>query len=190
MAALQAILQAWNQTPDMSTNLAGWNSSQLTPCFHSTADWKGVTCYRQQDRGDGNCTAYISGLSLTDASIVGTLPEQIGQISYLFDRTLTNYLGLSGPLPSGLSYLGSLAILDLHNCSFNGTIDDELFYISDIVEVDLSANQFTGQLPNFGGAIYLQTLNISHNQLWGPSPPFYNGTTDYGLLNLTSLTKV
>ncbi|CAK9258986.1 unnamed protein product [Sphagnum jensenii] len=190
MAALQAILQAWNQTPDMSTNLAGWNSSQLTPCFHSTADWKGVTCYRQQDRGDGNCTAYISGLSLTDASIVGTLPEQIGKISYLFDLTLTNNLGLSGPLPSGLSYLGSLAILDLHNCSFNGTIDDELFYISDIVEVDLSANQFTGQLPNFGGAIYLQTLNISHNQLWGPSPPFYNGTTDYGLLNLTSLTKV
>ncbi|KAH8944984.1 hypothetical protein BDL97_12G015700 [Sphagnum fallax] len=169
MAALQGILQAWNQTPDMSTNLAGWNSSQLTPCFNSSANWKGVTCYRvpntNNEGNTTNCSAYISGLSLTDASIVGTLPEQIGNLSNLFD-------------------------LDLHNCSFNGTIDDTLFYLSNLVEVDLSANQFTGQLPNFGGAFYLQTLNISHNQLWGPSPPFYSGTTDYGLLNLTLLTKV
>jgi hypothetical protein len=62
VAALRGILQAWNQTPEMSTNLAGWNSSQLTPCFDPTANWKGITCYRQADRGDGNCTAYISGL--------------------------------------------------------------------------------------------------------------------------------
>ncbi|KAH9544895.1 hypothetical protein CY35_12G019900 [Sphagnum magellanicum] len=190
MAALRGILQAWNQTPDMSTNLAGWNSSQLTPCFHSTANWKGVTCYRQADRRDGNCTAYISGLSLPDASIVGTLPEQIGNLSNLFDLTLANNPGLSGPLPNGLLELLYLSILNLHNCSFNGIIGHDLFFFSNLVEVDLSANQFSGQLPNFGGAIYLQTLNISHNQLWGPSPPFYNSTTDYGLLNLTFLTIV
>jgi hypothetical protein len=60
--ALQAILQAWNQTPDMSTNLAGWSSSQPLPCFQPTANWKGVSCFRQQDRSDGNCTGHISGL--------------------------------------------------------------------------------------------------------------------------------
>ncbi|KAH9544877.1 hypothetical protein CY35_12G018800 [Sphagnum magellanicum] len=190
--ALQGILQAWNQTPDMSTNLAGWSSSQRNPCFNpqSTANWKGVSCFRVQDRSDGNCSAHISGLRLTDASIVGTLPEQIGNLSYLFDLTLANNPGLSGPLSSRLLELGDLVILDLHNCSFNGTIGDELFYLSNVVQVDLSANQFTGQLPNFGGAIYLETLNISHNQLWGPSPPFYNSTTGCGLLNLTFLTIV
>jgi hypothetical protein len=135
MDALQAILQAWNQTPDRSTNLAGWSSSQPYPCFQSTPNWKGVSCFRQQDRSDGNCSAYISGLSLTDASIVGTLPEQIGNFSYLFDLTLANNVGLSGPLPSGLSPNGYLTILDLHNCSFNGSIDDELFYLSNLVEV-------------------------------------------------------
>jgi hypothetical protein len=89
IAALQAILQAWNQTPDMSTNLAGWNSSQPLPCFQPTANWKGVTCYRLPNTNNEgyttNCSAYISGLSLTDASIVGTLPEQIGNLPYLFD---------------------------------------------------------------------------------------------------------
>jgi hypothetical protein len=62
--ALQAILQAWNQTPDMSTNLAGWSSSQPLPlpCYQPTANWKGVSCFRQQDRSDGNCTGHISGL--------------------------------------------------------------------------------------------------------------------------------
>ncbi|KAH9544888.1 hypothetical protein CY35_12G019600 [Sphagnum magellanicum] len=191
LEALQAILQAWNQTPDMSTNLAGWNSSQPFPCFQPTASWKGVSCWRTPDRSDGNCTAYISGLSLTDASIVGTLPEQIGNLTYLFDLTLANNPGLSGPLPSGLSELGNLGILDLHNCSFNGSIADELFDGSyHLVEVDLSANQFTGHLPNYGGADYLQTLNISHNKLSGPSPSNYNSSTEYGLLNATSLITV
>ncbi|CAM6039846.1 unnamed protein product [Sphagnum compactum] len=189
--ALQAILQAWNQTPDMSTNLAGWSSSQPLPCFQPTANWKGVSCFRQQDRSDGNCTGHISGLSLTDASIVGTLPEQIGNLTYLFDLTLANNPGLSGPLPSRLLELGNLGILDLHNCSFNGSIADELFDVSyHLVEVDLSANQFTGHLPNYGGADYLQTLNISHNKLSGPSPSNYNSSTEYGLLNATSLITV
>ncbi len=60
--ALQAILQAWNQTPDMSTNLAGWSSSQLLPCYQPTANWKGVSCFRRQDRSDGNCSGHILGL--------------------------------------------------------------------------------------------------------------------------------
>ncbi|CAM6080074.1 unnamed protein product [Sphagnum tenellum] len=198
LLAVQGILRAWNQTPDMSTNLAGWkssqtfgwNSSQLIPCFQSTPDWKGVSCYRFKDSNDGNCTAYISGLSLPDASIVGTLPEDIGYLNYLFELTLANNPGLSGPLPSALLYNDNLAILDLHNCNFNGTIADELFHESYFLEVDLSANQFTGHLPNFGGAYYLQTLNISHNELSGPSPLNYDGSTGYGLLNATSLTIV
>jgi hypothetical protein len=132
-------------------------------------------------------------LSLPDASIVGTLLEKIGNLGYLVDLTLANNPGLSGPLPSGLSGLspyGSLTILDLHNCSFSGSIDDELFYLSNLVEVDLSANQFTGHLPNYGGADNLQTLNISHNKLSGPSPSNYNSSAEYGLLNATSLITV
>ncbi|KAH9544878.1 hypothetical protein CY35_12G018900 [Sphagnum magellanicum] len=178
----------------MSTNLAGWNSSQPKPCFQPTANWKGVGCYRfPNTNSEGNitnCTAYITGLSLTDASIVGALPQEIGNLAFLIELTLANNPGLSGPLPSGLFQLVNLVILDLHNCSFNGSIPDRLFYESYLMQMDLSANQFTGHPPNFGGAKYLQTLNVSHNELSGPSPPYYNSSTNYGLLNLTSLTIV
>jgi len=45
VAALQAILGAWNQsTPNVAGNLPGWNSNNFPfPCFDIHI-WKGVLC--------------------------------------------------------------------------------------------------------------------------------------------------
>jgi Leucine-rich repeat (LRR) protein len=55
---------------------------------------------------------------------------------------------------------------------------------------DLSGNQLTGVIPNFGGFQWLETLKLSGNQLSGPSPVFLDSTTSTGLANLTFLTTL
>jgi hypothetical protein len=55
---------------------------------------------------------------------------------------------------------------------------------------DLSNNQFSGNIPNLGGANRLQSVKISNNKLTGPSPPFYDPGTGYGFVNMTELTTM
>jgi hypothetical protein len=55
---------------------------------------------------------------------------------------------------------------------------------------DLSGNQLTGGIPNFGSMKWLQTLKLSRNQLYGQSPVFLDSSTSKGLANLTALTTL
>jgi hypothetical protein len=54
---------------------------------------------------------------------------------------------------------------------------------------DLSGNQLTGEIPNFGSMQWLQTIKLSGNQLYGRSPVFLDSTSQ-GLANLTALTTL
>ncbi len=55
---------------------------------------------------------------------------------------------------------------------------------------DLSGNQLTGVIPNFGSMKWLQTLKLSGNQLSGQSPVFFDSSKSQGLANLTALTTL
>jgi Leucine-rich repeat (LRR) protein len=55
---------------------------------------------------------------------------------------------------------------------------------------DLSGNQLTGPIPNFGSMPWLQTIKLSGNQLSGLSPVFLDSSTSQGLANLTALTTL
>jgi Leucine-rich repeat (LRR) protein len=54
---------------------------------------------------------------------------------------------------------------------------------------DLSGNQLTGPIPNFGSMTWLQTLKLSGNELSGLSPVFLDSSST-GLGNLTHLTTL
>jgi Leucine-rich repeat (LRR) protein len=64
------------------------------------------------------------GRTLDSASIVGTLPKEIGNLQNLVILTLTNNPGLTGPIPAEIANLKSLQILDLHGNNFTGNIPD------------------------------------------------------------------
>jgi uncharacterized protein YjbI with pentapeptide repeats len=85
---------------------------------------------------------------------------------------------------------------NLSNNDLNGSIPKELFRSnsafqqSTLQQIDLSNNQLSGNVPNLGGANWLQTVKISNNTLTGPSPPFYDPATAYGFVNMTELTSM
>jgi hypothetical protein len=189
--ALRAILGDWNQsTPSVSTNLPGWPISNPTavPCFSDAL--KGVLCVQYPIPNTTNrWWSIVVGLILDDASIVGTLPTAIGDLTNLVILSLTRNPGLTGPIPAEISNLAVLQILDLHDNNFNGTIPD-FTSLGNLQELDLSGNQLTGEISNFGSMQWLQTLKLSGNQLYGQSPVFLDSSTSKGLANLTALTTL
>ncbi|CAN5976136.1 unnamed protein product [Sphagnum jensenii] len=126
---------------------------------------------------------------LDDASIVGTLPTAIGDLTNLVILSLTRNPELTGPIPAEINNLAVLQILDLHDNNFNGTIPD-FTSLGNLQELDLSGNQLTGGIPNFGSMKWLQTLKLSGNQLYGQSPVFLDSSTSQGLANLMALTTL
>ncbi|CAK9236615.1 unnamed protein product [Sphagnum troendelagicum] len=171
LAALHTILGDWNQsTPSVSTNLPGWSSQNPYPCFSDA--WKGVLCVQYPIANSSNRWSFVVGLSLDDASIVGTLPPAIGDLTNLVVLSLTNNPGLTGPIPAEINNLAVLQILDLHNNNFNGTIP-EFTNLGNLQELNLSMNNFYGPIDPasiFHASSNLKVLDLSRNNFSGPLP--------------------
>ncbi|XP_050142662.1 receptor-like protein 7 isoform X1 [Malus sylvestris] len=66
--------------------------------------------------------------------------------------------------------LTSLVNLDLRHNLLNGTIPPSVFSLPMLQKLQLSNNEFSGQLLEFGAISLLDTLDLSSNKLEGPIP--------------------
>ncbi|XP_044353741.1 probably inactive leucine-rich repeat receptor-like protein kinase At5g48380 [Triticum aestivum] len=82
-------------------------------------------------------------------------------------------LGLEGPFPQGPQYCSSMTGLDLSNNSFLGPVPTDISWkLQQLTSLDLSYNSFSGSIPqSMSNMIYLNLLNLQHNQLSGQIPP-------------------
>ncbi|GMI67887.1 sucrose-induced receptor kinase 1 [Hibiscus trionum] len=86
----------------------------------------------------------MESLDLSDNTLIGDLPSEIGNIARL---KLLNLAGneLSGQLPSELSKLSNLEYLDLSRNNFKGKIPDKLS--TSLNEFNVSNNDLSGPIP-------------------------------------------
>ena len=97
------------------------------------------------------------------------IPPEVGHLTGLTTLKLT---GVSGALPQELGYLANLAELDLSNNRLCGALPPELGSLASLVELDLSGSQLSGGLPpELDSLGSLQSLNLEQNQLSGAIPP-------------------
>ncbi|KAL8037785.1 hypothetical protein ABFX02_11G060500 [Erythranthe guttata] len=176
---------ALNSTTDQSTLLVlkshivsdpyqilseNWTDSS-SPC-----SWIGVTCgsRRHRDR--------VTALDISGMSLSGTIPPQIGNLSFLVSLNLGDNL-FSGVIPQQLSLLRRLKFLSLQNNGFTGFVPNSLSNLSNIQVVDLSTNYLKGNIPRDLGKLQnLQALAIQDNHLSGDIP-----STVFNLSNLEIL---
>ncbi|KAH9553232.1 hypothetical protein CY35_09G108300 [Sphagnum magellanicum] len=186
VVALQAISKAWNQSTFNST---GWNftgsNGDPYPCFDDVP-WKGVLCiqYFYPNNTTTNNPTAVVGLTLDSASIVGTLPKEIGNLRNLVILSLTGNPGLTGPIPAEIANLINLQTLDLSGNQLTGQIPN-FDSIEWLEEVKLSGNQLntTNGPEGFATLPFLITLDLSNNKFSGPPPNLTTMSLQY--LNLS-----
>ncbi|CAN6465617.1 unnamed protein product [Victoria cruziana] len=112
----------------------------------------------------------LVNFSANGAGVQGTIPPFVGSFSSIYSFNLA-YNNLTGGLPGSLSG-SSLQMFWLNNQKgpkLSGCID-VLANMTDLVQVWLHSNAFTGLLPDLTALTSLTDLNLRDNRLTGPVP--------------------
>ncbi|XVE82846.1 hypothetical protein DITRI_Ditri16bG0038600 [Diplodiscus trichospermus] len=168
--------------------LQSWKSSDQTPC-----SWNGVTCGAA---GNSNGSSRVTGLSLPNCQLLGSIPPNLRMIQHLelldlsnnslngslpfslFNSTQLRFLDLSnnlisGVIPEAIGGLQNLQTLNLSDNALAGTLPAALTTIPNLTAVSLKNNYFSGNLP--AGFQSVQVLDLSSNLLDGSLPPNFGG---------------
>ncbi|RVW45988.1 Protein STRUBBELIG-receptor family 8 [Vitis vinifera] len=175
------------------SQLTGWTNSSGDPCGES---WKGVTCegsavvsIQISGLGLNGTMGYLLSnflslrtLDMSDNNIHDTIPYQLPPNLTNLNLASNN---LTGSFPYSISTMVSLnyfynlevllpdaKTLGFRNVSHNSisqSIGDIFAKLAGLTILDLSVNNFTGDLPNsFTSLSNLSTLYLQNNQLTGP----------------------
>ncbi|KAJ0733641.1 putative protein kinase RLK-Pelle-LRR-Xb-1 family [Helianthus annuus] len=181
------------------SGLSSWSSDAI--CCH----WDGVVC-----ENDAKNVSKVAMLNLSAKGLKGVISGSISQLQNLRFLDLS-YNQLEGELPKNLSNLKNLQVVNvssnylsgnlsgfrnfpnliafnLSNNSFSGEFNSQICNSStDLRFLDLSMNNFTGNLENFhtcGKSI--QELRIHSNSFSGDIPEFIYSFSSLKRLSLSS----
>jgi len=124
-------------------------------------------------------------LRLNNNALTGNIPVPQG-LNSLLELLLSNNQ-LSGIISSGFdaSNLSSIKELRLDDNQLQGTIPESLGELSNLIVLDLSINQFEGNIPFEAGDLpALELIFLAKNNLTGVIPPAFSGFTSLRLLAL------
>ncbi|XP_050271245.1 receptor-like protein kinase 7 isoform X1 [Quercus robur] len=116
----------------------------------------------------GNLKEVIN-LELSCNNMTGEIPVEIGNLVNLWQLDLSNN-SFTGKLPVGLRNLSKLERFDVTMNYIEGDVS-VLRFLSNLVSLELFANKFSGQLPaEFGEFKKLVNLTLNKNNFTGPLP--------------------
>lgn len=172
--ALQDLFQALNGFCWVSR--FGWIGQSKTPTREeidpfsvSAVLYDGV---RTEKVTEGNVeTVQIRELELHNYGCRGTLPNSIGQLTFLTSLEMSFNI-ISGTIPTTLRALKSVKYIDLSSNCLEGTLSSAILpTLTHLVSLDLSCNQLTGELPDcFEELIHLEKVDLSGNGFTGVIP--------------------
>ncbi|XP_051144947.1 receptor protein kinase TMK1-like [Andrographis paniculata] len=128
----------------------------------------------------------LQTFSATGANISGPLPNFFDKFSSLTTLHMS-FNFLEGPLPSSFSG-SSIQSLWLNGQTSGSKLNGSIAVLQNMTqlsEVWLHDNSFSGPLPDFSGLIQLQNLSLRGNSLTGPVPDSLVGLPSLKVVNLT-----
>eukprot|EP01124_Arcella_intermedia_P000727 TRINITY_DN10397_c1_g1_i1.p1 TRINITY_DN10397_c1_g1~~TRINITY_DN10397_c1_g1_i1.p1 ORF type:complete len:1129 (+),score=178.07 TRINITY_DN10397_c1_g1_i1:217-3387(+) len=98
-----------------------------------------------------------------------------------------NYYQLSGTIPEDIGYLSQLIELDLTDNELSGTLPGSIGNLSQLSILSLRGNKLSGTISKSIGNLYLlTTLKLSYNQYSGTIPEFIGNLLQLSILELAS----
>ena len=199
--------QASDDPGDRAVLVAVYNATRGDSWYNNTnwlsdqplATWHGVTV---------DTNGHVSGISLSENGLRGTIPPEIGDLTnlkWLFlngnqlsgtipERiTMLNnledlWLGenqLKGPIPDKMGGLTSLQYLAIDDNDISGALPDSMMSLSRLRYLDLGHNRLSGTIPgDIGGLKSLEVLNLNENKLTGELPDSIGMLKSLVILNL------
>ena len=165
---IQALLAARDKLAGDST----LNWSEAVPIV----SWDGVTI--------GGTPRRVTGLSLRQRRLSGTIPTELGKLTELSSLDL-NGNRLTGEIPADLGRLSKLAALHLHDNRLQGRIPPELGQLTNLGQLFLYGNRLEGTIPSeLGNLSNLEALLLYSNRLSGEIPAALGQLSDLRTLNL------
>ena len=165
---IQALLAARDKLAGDST----LNWSEAVPIV----SWDGVTI--------GGTPRRVTGLSLRQRRLSGTIPPELGKLTELSSLDL-NGNRLTGEIPADLGRLSKLAALHLHDNRLQGRIPPELGQLTNLGQLFLYGNRLEGTIPSeLGNLSNLEALLLYSNRLSGEIPAALGQLSDLRTLNL------
>ncbi|KAL5854128.1 hypothetical protein ACOSQ4_003930 [Xanthoceras sorbifolium] len=146
-------------THDPNNLLASnWSTSS------SVCNWIGVTC--------GVCHRRVTRLDISSLGLAGTIPPQLGNLSFLAVLNISNNSFYSS-IPDEFSHLRRLLYIDLYHNQLSGTVPSSIFNISSLQQLILRDNQLSS-FANMsgGGPNNLTYLSLTTNMFEGEIPSF------------------
>lgn len=111
----------------------------------------------------------LSWLYMSNCSIEGEIPEEIGNLVELVDLELAqNYL--TGEIPAGITKLKKLWQLELYLNNLTGDLPVGLRNLTNLELFDASSNFLTGNLSEVGYLNKLKSLQLFENEFSGEVP--------------------
>jgi len=156
-----------------STDGANWREPwDLNQPIHT---WEGI---------DANGYGCVGRIEITYEIIMGIIPPEIGNLSYLTELTLWNN-SLAGSIPEEIGNLTNLNKLHLFSCDLEGTIPPQIGNLTKLRYLDLRSNNLSGDIPSqIGNLTELEYLSIGRNDLTGSIPATFGNLTKLEYLGL------
>ncbi len=126
----------------------------------------------------------VIDLQLGNNGLVGSLPDELGNLSNIYGLWLYNNQ-ISGSIPTSLGNLSNMSSLFLYNNQLSGSIPRELGNATALRTLGLDENELTGSIPiEFGNLINLTSLSLDNNQLTGNIPSEFGNLLSLRTLNI------
>lgn len=179
------VLQSWNEESiDFNGCPSSWNGIMCNGGNVAAVVLDNLGLSADVDLSVFSNLTMLVKLSLSNNSITGKLPNNIGDFKSLEYLDLSNNLFFS-TLPPGIGNMGSLKNLSLAGNNFSGSIPDTVLGLRSIQSLDLSHNSLSGLLPPaLLRLTSLVSLNLSLNGFTKKIPKGFELMTNLEVLDL------